>query len=126
MNKPFPLKTETNKKLVKLLKTKIFKGYTQIKNSKTFGIKTFKFIKIPLWELEPLEPFEENYNLQYQRIHKKNSLKLSPFTIENYSTKPFKHPSSSPSTTNTYTTTSNLSRNATSASPSLPLSCHLG
>ena len=119
MNKPFPLKTETNKKLVKLLKTKIFKGYTQIKNSKTFGLKTFKFIKIPLWDLEPLEPFEENYNLQYQRTYKKNALKLSPFTIENYSTKPFKHPTSSPSTTNTYISTSNLSRNTTSPTPSL-------
>ena len=119
MNKPIPLKIETNKKLVNLLKTKIFKGYTQIKNSKTFGIKSFKFIKIPLWELEPLEPFEENYNLQYQRTHKKNNLKLSPFTIENYSTKPIKHPTSSPSTTNTYISSSNLSRNATSPTPSL-------
>ena len=119
MNKPIPLKTETNKKLVNLLKTKIFKGYTQVKNSKTFGINNFKFIKIPLWELEPLEPFEENYNLQYQLTHKKNNLKLSPFTIENCSIKPIKHPTSSPSTTNTYTSSSNLSRNATSPTPLL-------
>ena len=83
------------------------------------GIKNFKFIKIPLWELEPLEPFEENYNLQYQLTHKKNNLKLSPFPIENYSTKPIKHPTSSPSTTNTYTSSPNLSRNATSTTPSL-------
>ena len=58
-----------NEKLVDILNHKMFKGYRQIKNSKTFGLKRFKFIQIRKWENEPLEPFEENYNLQYQRTY---------------------------------------------------------
>lgn len=58
-----------NEKLVDILNHKIFKGYRQIKASKTFDIKKFKFIKIPRWEVEPLEPFHDNYNLQYQRMY---------------------------------------------------------
>lgn len=58
-----------NEKLVDILNHKIFKGYRQIKASKTFDIKKFKFIKIPSWEVEPLEPFHDNYNLQYRKMY---------------------------------------------------------
>ena len=77
-----------NKKLVNILKNKIFKGYTEIKNSKIFDSKKPKFIRFTDYETNMLEPFEDNYNLYYKRtflskIYKNK--KINPLTIINFS-----------------------------------------
>ena len=77
-----------NKKLVNILKNKIFKGYTEIKNSKIFDSKKLKFIRFTDYETNMLEPFNDNYNLYYKRtflskIYKNK--KINPLTITNFS-----------------------------------------
>ncbi len=77
-----------NKKLVNILKNKIFKGYTEIKNSKIFDSKKQKFIRFTDYETNMLEPFDDNYNLYYKRtflskIYKNK--KINPLTITNFS-----------------------------------------
>ena len=76
-----------NKKLVSLLKHKIFRGYIDIKNSKTFFRKKPKFVKTIDFEENNLEPFDDNYNLQYKRTYlsKLNSKINNPLQIKNIS-----------------------------------------
>ena len=76
-----------NKKLVSLLKHKIFRGYIDIKNSKTFFRKKPKFVKTIDFEENNLEPFDDNYNLQYKRTYlsKLNSKINNPLQIKNES-----------------------------------------
>ena len=57
-----------NKKLVDILNHKIFKGFRQIKNSKHFFIEKPNFVKAFIWDENKLEPFDDNYNLQYKKI----------------------------------------------------------
>ena len=64
-----------NKKLVDILNHKIFKGFRQIKNSKNFFIEKPNFVKAYVWDENKLEPFEDNYNLQYKKYYQqKNNL----------------------------------------------------
>ena len=77
-----------NKKLVNVLKHKIFRGYLDIKNSKTFYRKRPKCVKIIDFEEQNLEPFDDNYNLQYKRtflstLNQQNI--MNPFIIHNFS-----------------------------------------
>ena len=77
-----------NKKLVNVLKHKIFRGYLDIKNSKTFYRKRPKCVKIIDFEEQNLEPFDDNYNLQYKRtflstLNQQNI--MNPFIIRNFS-----------------------------------------
>ena len=64
-----------NKKLVDILNHKIFKGFRQIKNSKHFFIEKPNFVKAFIWDENKLEPFDDNYNLQYKKYYQqKNNL----------------------------------------------------
>ena len=77
-----------NKKLVNVLKHKIFRGYLDIKNSKTFYRKRPKCVKIIDFEEQNLEPFDDNYNLQYKRtflstLNQQNI--MNPLIIHNFS-----------------------------------------
>ena len=77
-----------NKKLVNVLKHKIFRGFLEIKNSKTFYRKRPKCVKIIDFEEQNLEPFDDNYNLQYKRtflstLNQQNI--MNPFIIHNFS-----------------------------------------
>ena len=77
-----------NKKLVNVLKHKIFRGFLEIKNSKTFYRKRPKCVKIIDFEEQNLEPFDDNYNLQYKRsyLSKLNQQIINnPFIIHNFS-----------------------------------------
>ena len=77
-----------NQKLVNVLKHKIFRGYLDIKNSKTFYRKRPKCVKIIDFEEQNLEPFDDNYNLQYKRTYLStlNQQNInSPFIIHNFS-----------------------------------------
>ena len=77
-----------NKKLVNVLKHKIFKGFEITKNSKTFYRKRPKCVKIIDFEEQNLEPFDDNYNLQYKRsyLSKLNQQIINnPFIIHNFS-----------------------------------------
>ena len=76
-----------NKKLVNILKHKIFRGFEEIKNSKTFFRKKPKCLKIIDFEEHNLEPFDVNYNIQYRRTFLKKLNKpqfQNPFQIQNY------------------------------------------
>ena len=56
-----------NQRLVKILNHKMFKGYRDIQNSKKFNIKKPKYIQDAFWEDKILDPFDDNYNLDYKR-----------------------------------------------------------
>ena len=56
-----------NQRLVKILQHKMFKGYREIKNSKNFNLKKPKYIQDAFWENRILDPFDDNYNLDYKR-----------------------------------------------------------
>ena len=55
-----------NKKLVKILNHKMFKGYRDIKASKWFFNQKPKFISQLAWENKIFDPFDELYNLNYK------------------------------------------------------------
>ena len=78
-----------NKKLVNILNHKIFKGYNDIKNSKSFCHQIPKCVKIVDYENDILEPFDDNYNLLYKKkylskLSNNNKIKNS-FLIHNIS-----------------------------------------
>ena len=56
-----------NQRLVKILQHKMFKGFREIKNSKNFNLKKPKYIQDAFWENRILDPFDDNYNLDYKR-----------------------------------------------------------
>ena len=78
-----------NKKLVNILNSKIFKGYNEIKNSKSFFHQIPKSVKIVDYENENLESFDDNYNLLYKKKYLSklnNNCKIkNPFLIKNFS-----------------------------------------
>lgn len=83
-----------NKRLVQILNSKIFKGYRQIKSAKTFGKNDLKFIKTRKFEVEELQPFDDNYNLQYKKeyLNKcKYPLTYNPFSIQHLSSSRVSH-----------------------------------
>ena len=55
-----------NKKLVKILNHKMFKGYRDIKASKWFFNQKPKFISQLTWENKIFDPFDDLYNLNYK------------------------------------------------------------
>ena len=55
-----------NKKLVKILNHKMFKGYRDIKASKWFSNQKPKYISQLVWEDKIFDPFDELYNLNYK------------------------------------------------------------
>ena len=55
-----------NKKLVKILNHKMFKGYRDIKASKWFSNQKPKFISQINWEDKIFDPFDDLYNLNYK------------------------------------------------------------
>lgn len=69
-NRMFSKAELKNKKLVKTLNSKMFKGYNQIKNSKTFK-PINDSINLPTiqWLKSNLMPFNEMYNLNYKHKH---------------------------------------------------------
>ena len=79
-----------NKKLVRILNHKMFKGYREIKESKDFNFKKPKYIESIFWENRILDPFDDNYNLEYKRKNL-SSIYNKDFTdmiqINNYSKK---------------------------------------
>ena len=79
-----------NKKLVRILNHKMFKGYREIKESKDFNFKKPKYIDSIFWENRILDPFDDNYNLEYKRKNL-SSIYNKDFTdmiqINNYSKK---------------------------------------
>ena len=79
-----------NKKLVNVLKHKIFKGFEITKNSKTFYRKRPKCLRIIDFEENNLETYDVNYDIQYKRQFLKKLYKPkfdNPFIIQNYSDK---------------------------------------
>ena len=79
-----------NKKLVNVLKHKMFKGFEIIKNSKTFYRKRPKCLRIIDFEEHNLEPYDVNYDIQYKREFLKKLYQPkfeNPFIIQNYSDK---------------------------------------
>ena len=55
-----------NKKLVKILNHKMFKGYRDIKASKWFFNHKPKYISPSAWEDKIFDPFDDLYNLNYK------------------------------------------------------------
>ena len=79
-----------NKKLVNVLKHKMFKGFEITKNSKTFYRKRPKCLRIIDFEEHNLEPYDVNYDIQYKRQFLKKLYQPkfeTPFIIQNYSHK---------------------------------------
>ena len=76
-----------NKKLVDILNHKIFKGFRQIKNSKTFFIEKPNFVKSYIWDENKLEPFEDNYNLQYKKYHQQKNNIFNVITSDHFNDK---------------------------------------
>ena len=79
-----------NKKLVNVLKHKMFKGFEITKNSKTFYRKRPKCLRIIDFEENNLEPYDVNYDIQYKRQFLKKLYQPkfeTPFIIQNYSHK---------------------------------------
>ena len=56
-----------NKRLVKILNYKMFKGYRDIKKAKEFYIQKPKYQNAFSWKNKVLYPFEEYYNLEYKK-----------------------------------------------------------
>ena len=79
-----------NKRLVKILEHKMFKGFRSIKQSKEFNFQRPKYIDNNYWENKILDPFDDNYNLEYKRKNL-SSFFSKDFTnmlqINNYSKK---------------------------------------
>ena len=76
-----------NKKLVDILNHKIFKGFRQIKNSKTFFIEKPNFVKSYIWDENKLEPFEDNYNLQYKKYYQQKNNIFNVITSDHFDNK---------------------------------------
>ncbi len=79
-----------NKKLVKILNHKMFKGYRDIKASKWFFNQKPKYISQLAWEDKIFDPFDDLYNLNY-KMNVLYPLKTPNFNnmllIENYPNK---------------------------------------
>ena len=56
-----------NKRLVKILNHKMFKGYRETKKAKQFFFEKPKYIENVYWEKRTIDPFEDDYNLEYKR-----------------------------------------------------------
>ena len=79
-----------NNKLVNILNHKMFKGFSEIKESKVFNIKRPKYIDNNFWENKILDPFDDCYNLEYKKknlssIYSKDLTNM--LQINNYSRK---------------------------------------
>ena len=76
-----------NKKLVKILNHKMFKGYRDIKASKWFFNQKPKYISSLAWEDKIFDPFDDLYNLNY-KMNVLKKLKTSNFDnillVKNY------------------------------------------
>lgn len=67
-NHPYLKKVKSNnERLVRILNHKMFKGYREIKNSKECFLQKPKYIKNDFWENRIIDPFDDNYNLEYKR-----------------------------------------------------------
>jgi hypothetical protein len=67
-----------NKRLVKILEHKMFKGFRDIKKSKECNFQRPKYIDSDFWENKILDPFDDYYNIEYK---KKN---LSAFNSKDF------------------------------------------
>ena len=56
-----------NQRLVKILNHKMFKGYRETKKAKQFYFEKPKYIENVYWEKKIIDPFEDDYNLEYKR-----------------------------------------------------------
>ena len=56
-----------NQRLVKILNHKMFKGYREIQKAKQFYSEKPKYIGNVYWENRIIDPFEDDYNLEYKR-----------------------------------------------------------
>ena len=56
-----------NKRLVKILNSKIFKGYRITKEAKNVILKKPRYIEDIYWESKTLDPFDDFYNIEYKR-----------------------------------------------------------
>ena len=56
-----------NKKLVRILNFKMFKGYRISKESKKVIMKKPKFIEDIYWESKTIDPFDDFYPIEYKR-----------------------------------------------------------
>ena len=84
-----------NKKLVKILNHKMFKGYRDIKASKWFVNKKPKYISTLTWENKIIDPFDDLYNLDYKSnvlCTLKNPLFNNFLKIKNYPSTEKKRP----------------------------------
>ena len=56
-----------NERLVRILNHKMFKGYREIKESKEYFLEKPKYIRSDFWENRIIDPFDDNYNIEYKR-----------------------------------------------------------
>ena len=56
-----------NKRLVKILNFKMFKGYRISRKSQMFSANKPKYIDDNLWEEKTIDPFDDFYNIEYKR-----------------------------------------------------------
>ena len=56
-----------NERLVRILNHKMFKGYREIKQSKEYFLEKQKYIRNDFWENRIIDPFDDNYNIEYKR-----------------------------------------------------------
>ena len=65
-----------NKKLVKTLNSKMFKGYRITKEAKKIIVKKPKFIEDIYWESKTIDPFDDYYNIEYKKKNLSSLYKL--------------------------------------------------
>ena len=56
-----------NKRLVKILNFKMFKGYRISRQSKILSTNKPKYIRDNLWDNKTIDPFDDFYNIEYKR-----------------------------------------------------------
>ena len=56
-----------NKRLVKILNFKMFKGYRISRQSKILSTNKPKNIRDNLWDNKTIDPFDDFYNIEYKR-----------------------------------------------------------
>ena len=84
-----------NKRLVKILNFKMFKGYRISRQAQMFSENKFKYIGDNLWENKTIDPFDDFYNIEYKRKNL-SSLYTKDYSnllqINNIPNKPFEKP----------------------------------
>lgn len=56
-----------NQRLVKILNSKMFKGYRNIKQSKDYFVNDSKYFSKLFWDDRIIDPFDDCYNIEYKR-----------------------------------------------------------